>query len=284
MQEKRAVIANEQCQVVVSTQAGEVHHYLDKQAKIDYAWCGNPGFWANRNPVLFPILSGAPDGKYEYDGHTYRIGNHGPLRYEMFDLVECHEDRVVMEKLDNAVTQAAYPFAFRLQATYTLKGKKLALDYVLTNRDAKDMPFEFGFHPAFNCPFTADFGFVDYKIKFEQQEDIVSSNGFVAMKGSDVLDMADTSLFDRSLSFFFTGFKSRYVELTDGAHTLRVGTEGFDELGFWHKSPSTPFICIEPWRPRLALKTIDFFGPGHKAYVLPAGASVSFGYYFDITK
>lgn len=281
---ERAVIENDLCQVEVAAQAGEVHHYLDKENSIDYCWSGNPGFWANRNPVLFPLLGGVENGEYTYEGQTHKIGNHGVLRHALFEITNVTDDTVTLQIAYNKTTLAAYPFKFRLQVAYTLKGKQLNISYILYNEDDKDLPFEFGFHPAFNIPFTADKQFSDYQLIFEQSENLVSSNGFVKVDHTKTINLSDPSLFDRSLSFFFSDFKSNYIDLTDGNHTLRVGTADFEQLGIWHRSPSTPFICIEPWRPRLGLKQKPFFGPNHTANLLPAGQQVEFGYYFEITK
>ncbi len=280
----RFTIENEQCAVEISRQAGEVSQYLDKENKIDYCWCGNPGFWANRNPVLFPLLGGVENGQYEYEGHSYHIGNHGVLRYALFDFVSQSDDTVILEKTADEKTLTAYPFNFRLQVTYRLTGKKLDISYLIENKDSKPLPFEVGFHPAFNIPFTADKSFADYQLHFAAKEQMTSTNSFVTVADTDTISLSDPSLFDRSLSFFFDGFKSEYVDLTDGVHSLRVGTAGFGQLGIWHKSPSTPFICIEPWMPKLPLEQKPFFPHEKKANVLPAGSQVSFGYYFAIVK
>ena len=75
--------------------------------------------------------------------------------------------------------------------------------------------------------------------------------------------------------------KTRYHS-TDGVHAIRVSTAGYQILGFWKKSPDTPFICIEPWQPVSHLKQGKTFRDDTDNNLLPPGEQFDCSYYFEI--
>jgi hypothetical protein len=72
--------------------------------------------------------------------------------------------------------------------------------------------------------------------------------------------------------------------VTDGRHTIRVGNEGFATLGFWRKTDTTPFMCIEPWFPDSDLKKKAFFRDDKLNDLLPPGEEFKCQYYFELVK
>ncbi|MFX8641115.1 hypothetical protein ABTM21_19860, partial [Acinetobacter baumannii] len=45
-----------------------------------------------------------------------------------------------------------YPRAFTLRVAYEVSAASLRVTATVTNRDARPMPFSFGYHPAFRWP------------------------------------------------------------------------------------------------------------------------------------
>ena len=168
------------------------------------------------------------------------MGNHGFTRNSDFTCVEHSENKIVMELKDSEETLAQYPFRFTLRIEYTLSGKTLNIHYSITNDNDRDMPFNFGLHPALNCPVEPDKKFEDYHIGFSNHETFE----WLTTKADNVKELA----LDRealAATIIITDPNSSYAELTDGNHGVRVSCVGYKWLAFW--SPNAPFVCIEPW-------------------------------------
>ena len=102
------------------------------------------------------------------------------------------------------------------------------------------MPFNFGLHPAFNCPVEPDKSFDDYHIEFSAPETF-------EWLSTNVENCKELSLDREALAatIIITDPASSEASLTDGTHGVRVSCVGYKWLAFW--SPNAPFVCIEPW-------------------------------------
>ena len=276
--EKR--IANEYVEAVISQQAAEVISFKRKDNGIEMIWCRNPEFWYNCNPILFPYTGRLKDDHYFHNGQEYSLGQHGFARRALFEFTDVKDDEVTLTLTDNEETRAVYPFHFSLSVNYRLEGYRIVISYTVENTDEAALPFELGFHPAFNCPMTPDKVYEDYRIEFEKEEDLHHENKPHLTTGSS-FDLKDTL---QSGSFFYRNnqIRSSWVQLTDGDHTLRVGTAGFSVLGFWRKTTETPFMCIEPWSPYSNLPKGPFFRDDYQYNLLPSGQQYHCSYYFEI--
>ncbi len=280
--EKTVRLENEFVEAVVSDQAAEVISFKRRDNGIEMIWCRDPAYWYNCNPILFPYFSKLRDGKYEIDGRTIELGQHGFARRARFSFVSAQKDSCELELNDDEESWAVYPFHFTLKVRYQLEGYRILISYQIINRDQRDLPFNIGFHPAFNCPFTSDKRYEDYRIEFEQPEDLRHSEK--PLLGSSQSFTLFDNLIDGSYFYENGQIKSRWCQLTDGEHTIRVSLEGYETLGFWKKSPDTPFICIEPWKPVSSLKQGRTFRDDVDNNLLPPGESFECGYYFEIVK
>ena len=43
----------------------------------EYMWSGNPMYWEDVAPVLFPVCGRLLDSRYTFDGKEYKINKHG---------------------------------------------------------------------------------------------------------------------------------------------------------------------------------------------------------------
>jgi len=277
-------ISNKFVKAVISEQAAEVISFMRLDNQIEAIWCGNPEFWFNRNPVLFPYTGPLVDGKYTYHKHTYELGQHGFARRAKFTLEEHDESSAVLSLTYNEDTLKVYPFKFRLEVRYSLDGYKLVLDYKVINLDDVDLPFDIGFHPAFNCPLTPDKKYSDYRIQFAQKESLKADRwDNVVVPDGDSFPL-DKYLVKNSFFYHNDQIKSPYAELTDGEHTIRVGKEGFDTIGFWKPREEAPFMCIEPWAPKSNLRKCNFFRPDTFVNLLEPEDVFTCSYYFELVK
>ena len=163
------VLENYEARVVIDEHASEIHSFVDKDTDNEYMWQGDPKFWSGRNPTLFPMVGATWDKTLHINGKEYHTGNHGFARRSDFTCVEHDEKHCIMELKDNDATREEYPFSFTLRIEYVLEGRKLFIYYTITNDSETDMPFNFGLHPAFNCP-TDGGSFEDYYLEMNHPE------------------------------------------------------------------------------------------------------------------
>lgn len=231
---------NDQCEVTVDEHASEIHSFKDIKENREYMWQADPAYWTGRNPTLFPMVGSTYDKKLHIKGKEYAIGNHGFTRHSDFTCVEHDDSHIKMQLKDNEETLAQYPYHFVLTITYTLKERTVSIHYEITNTNKETMPFNFGLHPAFNCPSDPSKKFEDYKLVFNAPEDIhwlTTNKDQVTGLALDRPALKDTIIIHNP--------KSTEASLTDGTHGVTVLFKGYPWLAFW--SPKAPFVCIEPW-------------------------------------
>ena len=240
-------IENEFAVVEVSTKAAEITSFYDKEKNIEHMWQGDPAFWSGRNPILFPIVGNTWSKEYQIDGKTYKMGNHGFARHSEFTVEEVTEDTIVLSLSDSEETRAQYPFEFKMTVSYQLTGRKLTITYRIDNHSPKMMPFNFGLHPAFNCPMEKGERFQDYKVIFACPETQTCVAGDSRLCLNDEKEMAlDYATFSSIPTIILEHVKSPYVTLTNGKNSVTVSCAGYRWLAFWTKQ-NAPYLCIEPW-------------------------------------
>ena len=67
------IISNEFLTAYFSEKGAELKSL--KCNKKEYIWNGDPAFWRESSPVLFPICSGLKDDEYIFQGKTYLMPN-----------------------------------------------------------------------------------------------------------------------------------------------------------------------------------------------------------------
>lgn len=45
--------------------------------KTEYLWQGDPAYWTDRAPTIFPYVARLTNGTYRYEGQTYHLPIHG---------------------------------------------------------------------------------------------------------------------------------------------------------------------------------------------------------------
>lgn len=232
---------NRQVSVTVDEHASEIHSFCDLETDNEYMWQGDPKYWAGRNPTLFPMVGTTYDKVLHIHGKDYVTGNHGFTRNSDFTCIEHTNDKIVMELKDNEETLKQYPFHFTMHITYELVDKTLSISYEIINDNDEVMPFNFGLHPAFNCP--VDGGeFEDYHIELNMPE--TSDFYWTKVENCSEIELDREKLGN---TIIIQDPKSTSATLTNGKHGVRVGYQGYKWLAFWSKPGGAPYVCIEPW-------------------------------------
>ena len=252
-----AILNSESATVEIRPLGAELISFKDKESGREYMWSGDAEFWTGRSPVLFPIVGSVYDGVMRAEGGEYALKNHGFARNREFRLVEAEETRAVFHLSADDETLAIYPYKFALTLTYTLEGSTLRIQYRVDNDDDKNIYFQLGTHPAFNCPIGGDGEFEDYVLEFNEEETlerfyVTGGNIQIPDKSETVLEKGTVLPLTRAQfeegAMIFRDVKSDRVTLKSekSEHSVSVSSENFPYLGVWQPK-NAPFICIEPW-------------------------------------
>lgn len=222
----------------------------------------DPAFWTGHAPLLFPIVGRLNGDTLRLDGSEYPMKQHGFARRSVFELVEHDEARAVFLLTDSDATRAVYPRAFALRATYEIHDATLSIAIEIENRDARDLPASFGFHPAFAWPLPYGAPREAHRIVFESDEtDSIRklTEGLVdpAPRPSPLDGRTLTLTDDLFAADALVWDSVRSQSVRYGAPTgpsLRIDFPDTPMLGIWSKpvptgleGPGAAFVCIEPW-------------------------------------
>ena len=251
-------VRNDHLQVVVAPHGAEIQSIKDFRTQTEYLWQGDPRYWADRSPLLFPIIGRIRNGVYSYEGKTYSMEMpHGFLQSRDFQPTSIAADRIALQTTSTPETLLQYPFAFRFTVEYRLVGASLEFLFQIENKDERPtMPFSLGTHPGFRVPLADDEKFEDYRLMFEHEEhpQRVELDGvFLARKASAFTLQSNRflplchRLFDHE-AIILGEIQKKSVSLIDPAGTVRwtLHFDDFDYLTLWQPADA-PFVCLECW-------------------------------------
>lgn len=231
----------------------------------EYLWQGDPAFWEDRAPNLFPYIARLTKGTYTVHGKEYHLPIHGFLPAAEMK-AEAQEESLLVLRLDaDESTLACYPFVFTLRIRYELNQDTLRIAYEVENGGTEDMYFGIGGHPGFQAPLEDGLSFEDYFLEFESEGQGVTDaqtpvrigfsptcflNGkdepWPLEKGCRIPLRHD--LFDDDAIVLSHTPKTVVLRSEKGGRGVRVRFPQMPYIGFWHavKKPA-PYVCIEPW-------------------------------------
>lgn len=251
------VLKNNLTEVQIKNLGAEVVSFKKTENDCEYVWNGDEKYWSGHAPVLFPIVCAVNNGEIKVDGQIHKVGNHGFARKSEFELIEESDIKAVYRLSYDENTLAMYPFKFDLYVCYTLEGNKLKIDYKVENIDNKEIYFQIGTHPGFNCPLDKGNKFEDYYLQFECNETLerlfmndanilISNKSEVILENNNILSLTRELFKDGAL--VFRNINSKQVVLrsktTDKSVTLSY--ENLSYMGLWQAKDAN-FVCIEPW-------------------------------------
>lgn len=261
-------LENEQLSIKVSSFGGELQSIVEKRTGREYLWQGNPEFWKEKAPNLFPYIARLTEGKYTYQGKEYSMRIHGFAKYRELN-VQQEENGLLFSLQSNEETLTQYPFRFRYEICYRLNGSALAITYHVENQDDRTMYFGVGGHPGFQVPYLNETEFTDYILQFPEAEHpcriLFSDDCFVTGEAPE------QEMTDKEFQLHHSMFDNDAIVLRNAGHLVRLRpghaweqTASPEEkenasvicmkfpqmnyLGLWHKPKSeAPYVCIEPW-------------------------------------
>lgn len=247
---------------------------------MDVLYKGDGQYWKGKNPTLFPFISSPKEKKYILDGITYPCRNHGLIRYSTLQVIEDNGDTVTMRLEANEETLKEYPFKFEYNITYKLDGNKVLINYDITNKDNKDMPFTFGLHPGF---IVRDFNESSLVFDLDSEGHAIDNDTRIV----DTIKLGNYTNFLNDLAKYKTvilkDLNSKHVDLKMKEYTVRVDMSKFKYLGLWTADPNSNFMCIEPW---LSINPIEHctnpFEEGFEIETIKPNETFKIDYYIEV--
>ena len=225
---------------------------------VEYLWQGDPKYWSDRAPNLFPFIGRLTNDSYRYLGQVYPMHIHGFAASMEFAPMEITEDSVTLRLSFSQETLAQYPFEFQLQIVYTLRENTVDIAYQVQNQSRYTMPFGIGGHPGFNIPLSKDEQFEDYELVFSCpcQPDRVGFSPAVYLNGRDesyplredqFIDLRH-GLFDEDAVILKNMAREVTLRSKVSGRGVCVAYPDMSYLGIWHwPKTDAPYVCIEPW-------------------------------------
>ena len=260
-------IGNDKITIQIDSMGAELKSLKRVDTGTEYMWEGNPAFWKRTSPVLFPLVGGLKNGEYLHDGRRYPMGQHGFARDQQFQLKSQTNREIWLTLESDEESLQKYPYEFLLELGYELQENTVIVKWKVTNPASGELYFSIGGHPAFRCPILEDTKQMDYRIRFDTKEKVISGiikNGLMSdekevyLLENGYLQVTE-HLFDND-ALVIEDDQAKEVALIkpDGKAYLTVR---FDAplFGIWSPpGKNASFICIEPWYGRC--DAIDFTG------------------------
>jgi galactose mutarotase-like enzyme len=229
---------------------------LTDAAGAEYMTDADPAFWGGHAPLLFPVVGTLANDTLRVDGAEYTLPRHGFARRSTFELAAHSSAEARFRLTDSAATRAVYPFAFVLDMVFRLDGRMLAMEATVTNPGPSNLPFSFGYHPAFAWPLPGGADKAAHRVVFETEEP-QSVRRVSRETGLLLAEAEPTPVQGRELpltqdlfnadALIWTDLASRALAYgADGGTWLDVAFPNTAMLGLW-QVPGARYICIEPW-------------------------------------
>lgn len=250
----------------------------------DYLWDGNPLFWVDHSPILFPFVGRLPNKEYVFEGKTYGpVPLHGFAPKARFIVESWEENACTMLLVREPSMKEIYPFEFDFRVRYELEDRTLTVKYLVTNRGEGDMYYGLGGHPGFNVPLTDGIPFEDYYFEFPYAGDVkrrLFTDGVLDTEISEPYELdrnrfhLQHNLFDRdAVCLENTGYVA-VLKTDKDKKSVRIEYPETRWCAFWHKiGAKAPYVCIEPWFTLPGTEGVNDIGTGKNSLHLCPGKS-----------
>lgn len=188
------------------------------------------------------------------EGKHYPMQPHGFVRRSIFEVTSETSNRATLTLKASALTRESFPFDFYFAVTYALEDNTLVQAVEIGNLDSRDMPFGFGFHPAFCWPLPGGEGARHYlKLNSEQEPPFIQLDGDGLIlpeahaspftKGEMTLQH---SLFAHDALLFPFGIGTGITFGSEGGSSIVLNWTNLPNFAVWQKQ-GAPYLCLEPW-------------------------------------
>jgi galactose mutarotase-like enzyme len=217
---------------------GEELFYLDRDTFLDPEANVRGG-----NPVLFPICGQLAEGRYEWEGASYPMRNHGVARNRPWEAVSAEaseeEASLTVRLRSDEGTRKEFPFDFEVLFTYALKDGQLHIRQTYRNLSDEAMPYYAGFHPYFRTE-SKKFAYETDATRYLDYND----NTVKPVLAGGEIDLAGLK---ESVALLDAGKREIAFPGPDGIGRVRMMySDAFKYVVLWQVD-GKPFVCVEPW-------------------------------------
>ncbi len=263
------ILKNDKLAVTIKSYGAEIISAV--RDGYEYMWQGDPKYWEDHAPVLFPLCGRFQDNTYTNAGKSYNMGLHGFVHSMEFDVEKVGDNALRFTVNETEETLSIYPFKFRFSLLYTLEGDTLHSEATITNTGSDVLHCTYGGHPGFNVPLEDGKVLTDYYVRFEKpcaaKQQILSPDYFFTNETRPF--PADEEgrvhltheLFDHDGIFMKDVTDTIILECEDAKRYVKVNYPDMPFVGIWKEEKTdAPFLCIEPWcaLPPFEDETADF--------------------------
>tara|TARA_B100001057_G_scaffold420691_1_gene441184 strand:+ start:74 stop:1000 length:927 start_codon:yes stop_codon:yes gene_type:complete len=285
--QQEITIKNEFLKVNISTLGAELQNIIGLVSGKEYLWQGNPEYWPDRSPVMFPVCVRFIDNTFEYKGTQYDMPYMGLAKTSSFNIVEHQIDKLVLELKSNVSILKHYPFPFRLEITYKLEKNKLVNRFLIENLGKDTMYFGVGGHPIFRLP---DSERKDFQYTFSEKmtrerpnidDSIIQPEDIPFLEDENHLELTDIRIPGGGMFFKHMPAKEIGIGLIEEKPIITVDLGNFPNVNLW-SPPNYPFACIEPMVGHHDIKDSPL-AIDKKGYLTRLKASESKTYHFSVS-
>ena len=190
-------------------------------------WSGDPAWWGQRSPILFPVVGWTRNAEMRIKGKRYPLALHGFAAKEQFELL----------------------------VEYRLDETKLTAKFMVHNRGKEPMPYALGLHPGFVLPLpgagTGDPHRVVFGKGVSPEVPVIAPGGLISARRRSlpleggVLQLSPELFANDALCFLDAAATDLAFENGRG-DAIAISAEAFPHMALWTK-PGAPFLCIECW-------------------------------------
>jgi galactose mutarotase-like enzyme len=246
-------IANDEVAVDIAPLGAELQSITTADGA-NWLWHGDPAWWSGRAPLLFPVVGKSPGGAVSIEDKPYPMQPHGFARRSGFEVASERPDRVTLVLRDSPATRESFPFAFFLSVTHALERNTLVSTVEVGNLDSRDMPFGFGFHPAFVWPLPGGEGKRHTlrlagrdEPRFQQldADGLIEPEPHASPFVAGEMTLAHDLFANDALIFPF-GIGNGITYAAEGGAAIALSWTNLTNFAVWQKA-GAPYICLEPW-------------------------------------
>jgi galactose mutarotase-like enzyme len=251
------IMENDWLQVEFASSGAEVRKVTHKKNGLDYMWTGDSTYWGRVSPVLFPIVGRLKENRYELNGQTYEMSQHGFLRDVKFTIHEQAATKISFQFQSAGRYTDVYPYEFTAIIHYTLQEDSLTVKWEIVNENNETMYFSIGAHPAFLIPLLENERVEDYHVHLTPAGKVTQyelKNSFIHEKGMvhDFSTIQLTNDLFANDALIYSNIDQVELLSSKSNHGVTVLLEKFPFVGIWSKyieedGTIAPFVCIEPW-------------------------------------
>ena len=251
-------IENEFLKVNININGGSLSSIYDKVNNNELLYQPDGKSWNGQDVVIFPFVARLKDSKYEYNGNTYSMKNHGLIRYNKLELLNQTSTSLILGFDYNEDTLKQYPYKFHFEIMYSLNENELSISYKIKNLDDKPIYYEFGGHPAIKASgyeSNNEFIFKDTTLKFfsniETKRYVLDATGSYIINEENISLPKDIILNkefitkDKTLIFDIKGINN--VRLFTNGYIFSFDISEAQILALWTWPGLGNYICVEPW-------------------------------------